>query len=450
MPSEQKRAEVDNAYESHCRQEVALLGNGPMNVFGKHSLFSSFSLSVLGACAVACSSESPHPDGLGGGGGAGAQPTFDEPLYAMMIQVYDTEDRTVYAHLTKSLELGEIDLSLAREFASVANFVPWNRHLLVSSGIGPTITEYEVTDSFEWLEGRTIGFSGFPVGDNANLFGHYFLDEHTAYMPYGKTSRAVWDPTRMEIVATRDDSELELSRGDLLLENAGNRNSISFEGETQQVFFYVTEDWFRLGPESMIAFYDPETHDEVRTLAVPCPGLSVATRDEEGYTYYGTWMSPIPLALFGEGPEPCNVRLTPAGELDAAWTTDFRDWTDGRYVNNFRYIGAGRAVGSVLHHEMLDVDWEGGYDPDYDELIAYGGAWHLWLFDLEAETAHPVEGIDVAMGDAVQFAVLDGRTFVFVPYDEWARTRIYEIDDSGLATEHGDTLGDVFKWVRVR
>ena len=45
---------------------------------------------------------------------------------------------------------------------------------------------------------------------------------------------------------------------------------------------------------------------------------------------------------------------------------------------------------------------------------------------------------------------LDGRTFVFLPYDEWSRTRIYEIDDEGVATERGDTLGDVFKWVRVR
>ncbi len=42
---------------------------------------------------------------------------------------------------------------------------------------------------------------------------------------------------------------------------------------------------------------------------------------------------------------PCNVRLTPDGELDEEWTTDFTDWTDGRYVNNFRYVGDGRAVG---------------------------------------------------------------------------------------------------------
>ncbi len=53
-----------------------------------------------------------------------------------------------------------------------------------------------------------------------------------------------------------------------------------------------------------------------------------------------------------------------------------------------------------------------------------------------------------AIGDAVQFAVLDGRTFVFLPYDEWGRTRIYEIDAEGVATERGDTVGDVFKCPR--
>ena len=49
-----------------------------------------------------------------------------------------------------------------------------------------------------------------------------------------------------------------------------------------------------------------------------------------------------------------------------------------------------------------------------------------------------------------QFAVLDGRTFVFVPYDNWGRTKGYELDEDGTATEHFDTVGDVFKWVRVR
>jgi len=414
----------------------------------KHSVWLSSSLCLLVLGASACQNEVAPPDGQGGGGGAA---TYDEPLYAMMVQVYsvDGEDRTVYAYLTNSLELGEIDLGSAREFPGVANFVPLAGRLLVSSGIAPSVTEFDVSDDFEWSEGRTVNFGAYAEG--ANLFGHHFLDEHTAYMPFDLTKRVLWDPARMRIDDTREDSSIELMQGDdLFLDNAGNRNSVEFEAEVQQAFFYVTEDWFRLGPDSTIAFYDRQTHEELRTLTIPCPGLAVATRDEQGFTYYGSWTSPITLALFGEGPLPCNARLTPEGELDEEWTTDFTDWTGGRYVNNFRYIGGGRAIGNVLYHDEIDADWDAGYDPDIEELIWYGGHWRFWLFDLDAGTAWPVEGIDVEVGESAQFAVLDGRTFVFLAYDDWARTKVYEIDENGTATERGDTVGDVFKWVRVR
>ena len=52
--------------------------------------------------------------------------------------------------------------------------------------------------------------------------------------------------------------------------------------------------------------------------------------------------------------------------------------------------------------------------------------------------------------DKKPFAVLDGRTFVFLPYDDYGRSKIYEIGADGAAIERGDTLGDVFKWVKIR
>lgn len=59
-------------------------------------------------------------------------------------------------------------------------------------------------------------------------------------------------------------------------------------------------------------------------------------------------------------------------------------------------------------------------------------------------------GVEVDTASGAQFAVLDGRTFVFLPYEEWGRTKIYEIDEGGQATERGDTVGDVFKWLKIR
>ena len=39
---------------------------------------------------------------------------------------------------------------------------------------------------------------------------------------------------------------------------------------------------------------------------------------------------------------------------------------------------------------------------------------------------------------------------MFLPYDDYARTQVLEIDAAGVATEHLDVEGDVYKWVRVR
>jgi hypothetical protein len=399
---------------------------------------------ALGSVAVlGCSDGAARDESADGSG---------ESLYAMMVQVYDAEDRTVYAHLSHTLDLAsEVDLSQAREFPSVANFAPVGGRLLVSSGIEPAITEFDIGEDLSWSEGDTVSFANFPFEDNANFYYQYILDEHTAYMPFDVTKRLIWDPTNMTIDATLEDSSLPLERDGLKLRVGGNRNAIHFEGPVQQAFFFTDDDWFVTGPESLLAFYDEQTHEEAGVVTLPCPGLSMASQDEQGYTYYGTWGFQGTLALFGEGPQPCVARLKPDLTLDEAWTTDLKDLTDGRYSNNFRYIGGGKAIANVLLHERIQADWTAGYDQDVaDAIDASGDHWQFWLFDLEKWQASPIEGIDAAISSGAQFAVLDGRTFLFLPYDEWSHTKIYELGDDGKATVLAGTVGDVFKWVRVR
>ena len=124
---------------------------------------------------------------------------------------------------------------------------------------------------------------------------------------------------------------------------------------------------------------------------------------------------------------------------------------DGRTAGNFRYVGNGKAFANVLHHEEFGVESPAELDAEtLDNLWRGGPHWKLWLFDVEAGTGSPVEGIDVEMTSGAQFALIDGRTFVFVPYDDWARTKAYELAADGTATEHFDTVGDVYQWVRVR
>lgn len=407
------------------------------------------SLGILLASGLAAVASTGCSGGEVDGEPAGA--AGSSALYAMMTQVYDTEDRTVYVTLSHSLELpSELDLSQAREFPSVANFAPVGGRLLVSSGIEPSITEFEISEELEWTEGRTVSFANYPFEDNANFYYQYILDEHTAYMPFDVSKRLIWDPTSMTIEDTREESSVPLAAGLLKAQTGGNRNAIRYAGPVQQPFFYVDDDWFEYGPESVVAYYDPETHEETGTVTLPCPALSMASQDERGYTYYGTWSFP-PLAAFGEGPAPCIARLKPDLTLDEEWTTDLRDVTDGRYVNNFRYIGGGKAIGNVLHQELIEADWDAGFDQDVADIIAASGEhWKFWLFDLVKHQAQPIEGIDVAIADGAQFAVLDGRTFLFLPYDDWSRSKIYELGADGKATVVSDTPGDIFKWVRVR
>lgn len=421
---------------------------------------------VISAFGAAGCDDGADGDGAGGGGGEAsggdedvAPSTGTEPLYAMMVQVYTPDwDRNVYVHLTTELDASNIDLAQAREFGGVANFAGIDGRILVSSGDEPTITEFGISNDLEWTEGRTVSFVGYPFEDNANFYAQYILDDQTAYLPFEKTSRIIWNPADMIIEGTLTDTNVPLEAEGLAVTTGGNRNAIQFEGPVQQPFFYVDADWTTYGSESIVALYDEETNEEEALITLPCPALSMASQDG-GYTYYGTW-SFMDKALFGEGPEPCIARLDADLTLDEEWTTDLMDVTDGRYHNNFRALGNGKAIANVFHDEIFlaenpDMSFDASQDADaradvVDALYASGPWWKLWLIDIEARTGAPVEGIDVEPSSGAQFAVLDGRTFVFLPYNEWANTKIYEIGDDGVATERGDTVGDVFKWVRIR
>jgi hypothetical protein len=384
-------------------------------------------------------------------GGAANDPAPSGPVYALMTQVYGVEDRTVYVSMSNTLDRDAVSLSDAREFPGVANLAAVGGRLLISSGLEPVITEYSIADDLSWTEGRSVSFAQYPLSDNANFYYQFILDENTAYLPFDAFKRVIWDPTAMEIRAEMADTSLTPERDGLLIEAGGNRNAVEYDGAVLQAFFYHDEDWFRFGDGSLVAIYDPTTHTEREIIDLPCPGVSIATRDEDGYTYFGPWDFLGTLALYGEGPAPCVARLTPDLTLDAAWTTDFGDLTLGRYINNFRYVGGGKAIANVLHHELVDADFSTAYDADVATAISASGPhWRLWSFDVRQGTAAPIDGIDVDISSGAQFAVLDGRTFIFLPFDDWARTMVYELDPDGRARRHFEVVGDVFKWIRVR
>jgi hypothetical protein len=274
------------------------------------------------------------------------------------------------------------------------------------------------------------------------------VNEHRALLPFDGTKRIVWDPGAMKITGTLEDTTLVGKEAGLTLEAGGNRNSVHYDTSIVQAFFYHDDDWTTYGTQSHLIVYDQDTQKEKSVIDVPCPGLSLATRDEQGNTYFGTW--DVSVASYkGTAPATCIARV--GADFKLAETIDPRTMTGGRFINNFRYAGHGKAFANVLHHEALGVTSPSMLtDAQLADLWMGGPHWKLWLFDVEAKTGKPVDGIDVEIASGAQMSVVDGRTFLFVPYDDWGRTKAYELDADGKATLRFDTAGDVFKWVRVR
>lgn len=411
----------------------------------KSSAFVSRRVSALAlsfAFAVsACGSDSDGAPPTGGDG--------TEPVYAVASHVFaDDGSRSVYITLTKSLDISEFSFEGAREYPGIANMEAIGGRLYVSDGEEPIITQFAITDDLEWIEQSRIGFQGYPLGDNANFFGQYQIDDDTMYLPFDISKRIVWDPKRMEIEAVMEDSSLEITSGDLTLAGAGNRGRIRYDGPTLQAFFYHDEDWYDFGEKSLIAVYDPKTYAEIDVIEGPCPGLSVPSQDEAGNTYFSAWDYTPLFALYGVGPAPCVARVTKDRKLDTAFETDLSSLTGGRHLMNFNYVRDGWGFADVLHHELLDADFEGELDPSVLDQIWEGGAFRLWRIDLANGVAEPYEDVG-ATGMGWSTAKIDGRTFLFVPSSDWTSTKIYELSADGSATLMLEAEGDV-SFIRVR
>lgn len=394
---------------------------------------------LLGALSlVACGDD--------GGSNTGGE---EGPVYVMMTQVYTTDDRIIYFSTSDSLDIDGVSFSDATEAPGVANFTTLGGKLYISSGEEPKITQYDVLPDRSLSETGVISFGAYPLGDNANFYYHYIVDENLAYLPYETTKRVAWNPSEMTILSDETSSTMPLTDAGLTLQSGGNRTAVRYpSGPVLQPFFYTDDNWERFGTRSLVATYDTATHAETRVHDVPCLGLTLTTRDEAGNTYLSSnAYSPL-RKLHDEGPAPCVVKVKPDGLIDAAWTTDLSSMTGGRYAMEFRYLRGGLAYASVLDHEALGLDFDQPYDSANEQLLT-ADVFDYWLFDLNTNTARPITGIDITPQSA-QFAVIDGRIFLFCVFDEYGMTRVFELSSEGVATKKFDVPGDVFKWERLR
>jgi hypothetical protein len=300
----------------------------------------------------------------------------------------------------------------------------------------------------------TLDFSDYPLDDNANFHYQYVVGDDKVVLPFDVTSRLVWDPKEMRITDTLEDTSIPYEENGITVASDGNRAATRFEAGPMMQPFYTTDVDELYADYSYIATYDDEIA-ETDVITVACPGLERVTRAEDGTTYFSTqWNLPFRY-LYGEAAAPCAVRTLPDGSLDEAWTTDFTDLTDGRYVVNFRYLRDGKAIGNVIDHEAiaeaLDVDYESGeFDPAVEDELWKGGYATAWLFDVENGTAKEIEGIDTPLTAVLQSEVVDDRILLLVPDTDYEHSKVYEVSDDAVATLKYEITGDVYKIERLR
>lgn len=400
----------------------------------------SVALLSLAVLPTGCASDT------GGSPGNGA---MERPLYALLSIAIDPDDNaTSYVVLTDTPDMSSVSLETAREFPGRVNIAAHDGELFVASAEDLSVARYAIGDAHDWHEhGRMSfqnrGLEGWQV-QLGNLVG-----DGAAYMPVDVSARLVWSPAGLEIVSTKTGSAVHVEKDGLLAYGNGWGFELK-EGPPLFVFSYQNEaDYGDRGVDVEVAVYDPDTHEEKDVFTVPCPGIGYSSQDEAGNSYLANWDYWPTRALYGLAPASCVRRVKPDGALDESWTPDLTAWTGGRHIMYWEYLRDGKAIGNVLHHERLNADFRGPLDPDVEEEIQNGEHYRPWLFDLETETAKPIEGLDEILW-ALPLATVDSRTFAMLPYDDWRRTEVYEISLDGTATHRFSTTGYVESWERVR
>jgi hypothetical protein len=72
----------------------------------------------------------------------------------------------------------------------------------------------------------------------------------------------------------------------------------------------------------------------------------------------------------------------------------------------------------------------------------------LWLVDLEAWNAEPIEELDWLAG-GTHLNVVDGRVFLFTSRSDFSSTTVYEISADGGVTQLFEVPGYAEKFVKV-
>jgi hypothetical protein len=155
------------------------------------------------------------------------------------------------------------------------------------------------------------------------------------------------------------------------------------------------------------------------------PAYSRPFKDESNHLYFSGWVWTSAEAVRSGAPKNCALRIRDGEEtFDPDWQLTYADdLTDAREGGILRYLGGGRALLDVLHHDEAEL----GEQASSKEL-SESSSWRLWSVGLEAGTGAPVEGLDFKAAGYQDVAVGE-RTFLVVPNQGYSETTGYEVVD---------------------
>jgi hypothetical protein len=140
----------------------------------------------------------------------------------------------------------------------------------------------------------------------------------------------------------------------------------------------------------------------------------------------------------------CAVRVN-AGEHTIAegWPRRFEELTEERPSGRFYYLRDGVGILTVFHEERAAVD------PADSFGSIFADHWGLWLVDLDAWRAEPIEGWGFGSSN-IFFSRVEARTFLHRVSSDFSETQIYEITTAGSLTPQLTVPGYATAVARVR
>jgi hypothetical protein len=371
----------------------------------------------------------------------------EDPLYAIMYEVYDDLGSTSYLSILDSLDIDSVDTGQSREYGGGRAFLQaYNGWLFVGEAETPTVTRYAVADDGQLVVEGSISFAGYGLRQGAfDSWNVTFINENKAYLMDFEEGRTIlWDPSAMQLTGEIPPPD-ELYREGWSLE--GSPGALR-DGLLFRTFNWVNYDTAEYSTDLLLGIYDVQT-DELLELVqetrCPAPG-NLVHQDEAGNIYFSNWIWPVAGTLMRGAPASCVLRV-PAGStrFDPDWTLAYPELTDGRQGAMFSYLQDGKALFSVFYDERTSFDQT--TDP-----WSYVGSmnWRIWNVDLGSRTSSPLDGVDFNGGafTPVQF---DGRLFLMVPGGEEVSyaTQLYEVVD-GQATPYVKLPGWSYQFVKLR